>query len=372
MKSLRSKILCIIAICLLCVTLFACNKDKCKEGHTWELCSTTATCYDSGAETYTCKVCKTTKTENVEAYGHSFVQSSYTAPTCKTNGEEVKKCSRCQFESKKTLLVIDHDYQIKSTTPSTCTALGSQLLECSMCHATKTESLKLKDHTYELIQTTPSTCIDHGSNQYKCKDCTATKSEELPLAEHKYETQTIEATCFTHGGTVEKCSVCQNQKPVNETPLLTHDFGTDGYCEHCGIYETLFDETKLNIRHTVGTGLGWIGGELVPKFKETNTIADSYWKDHTVTATVYLYNDKNELLDEKDFASQIDGNGKLTIQSTSKTALQDSRPNQISLRLQADGAFPAEILTACTSFKIELSCDGYETIEKTYYIGTNS
>lgn len=368
MKSLLTKIIGVLTVVTLCVGLTACKTNKCADGHTWKLTSTTATCYDGGVETYTCKNCDETKTENVEAYGHDYVLTSRTEPTCKTNGEEVKKCSRCQLENKQTLLIIDHDYQVKSTIPSTCTTHGSQLLECSMCHNQKTETLELKDHTFQLINTTPSTCIIHGSNQYKCKDCTATKSEELPFAEHKYETQTIGATCFTHGGTVEKCSVCQDQKAVKETPLLTHNFGTDGHCEHCGIYETLFDETKLNTRHTVGTGLGWIGGELVPKFKEANAIADSYWKDHTVVVSVYLYNDKNELLDKKDFASQIDGNGKLTIQSTSKTALQDSRPNQISLRLQADGAFSTETLTACTSFKIELSCDGYKTIEKTYNI----
>lgn len=371
MKSrLKFILLCtLVFITALCV--FSACKDKCADGHTWELASTTATCYADGVETYKCKNCKETKTENVEAYGHSFVLSSRTEPTCKTNGEEVKKCSRCGFESHQPLLTIDHDYQVKFTTPSTCTTPGSQLLECSMCHETKTVVLELKDHTFELVKTTPSTCIVHGSNQYKCKNCTATKTEELSLAEHNYETKTVDATCFTHGGTVEKCSVCQYQKPVNETPLLAHNFGIDGYCEHCGIYETLFDETKLNIRHTVGTGLGWIGGELVPKFKETNTIADSYWKDHTVTVTVYLYNDKNELLDEIDFASQIDGNGKLTIQSTLKTALQDSRPNQISLRLQTDGAFPTETLTTSTSFKIKISCDGYEKIEKTYEITNN-
>lgn len=368
MKSLLTKIISVLTITALCVGLTACKTNKCADGHTWKLSSTTATCLNSGMETYACEVCKTTKTENVSAYGHDLVQSSYTAPTCKTNGEKVEKCTRCGFESKTTLLVVDHNYEVKSTTPSTCTVKGSQLLECSMCHETKTESLELKDHAFELVNTIPSTCVVHGYNYFKCKDCTATKSEQLELAEHKYETKTVEATCFTHGGTIKECSVCHDKKPLEETPLLTHDFGADGYCTKCGIYKTLFDEAKLNIQHTVGTGLGWIGGDLIPKFNKSNNIVDDYWKNHIVTVTVYLINADKELIGKKDFTSQIDNNGKLTIQSTTQTTLQNTQPNKISLRLKADGAFSAEVLTNCKSFKIELSCDGYENIEKTYNI----
>ncbi len=370
MKSLLTKIISVLTIFTLCVGLTACKTtdDKCADGHTWKLTSTTATCLNSGVENYECEVCKTTKTENVSAYGHDLVQSSYTAPTCKTNGEKVEKCTRCGFESKQTILVIDHDYQVKSTTPSTCTVQGSQLLECSMCHETKTESLELTAHTFELINTIPSTCVVHGSKQYKCHDCTATKSEQLELAEHKYETKTVEAACFTHGGTIKECSVCHDKKPLEETPLLTHNFGADGYCTHCGIYETLFDFDKLNGTHIYGTALGFVGADLIPKFKETNSIDDSYWKTHIVTLKIYLYNNKGELLGEKEILSQTDSNGKLTIQSTQKVEFRNDKANKIFVRLQADGVFPFEILQATASYKFEISCDGYEKIEKTYQI----
>lgn len=372
MKSLHKKlIITTIILVVLIAVLCACKTNKCKDGHTWEINSTTATCYDSGFETYTCKVCGEIKTENVEAYGHDLIQSSYTAPTCKTNGEVVNKCSRCGFESKQILLIIDHDYQVKSTTPSTCTTHGSQLLECSMCHETKTESLELKSHVYELINTTPSTCVTHGSNQYKCKDCTATKSGELPLAEHKYETQTVEATCFTHGGTVEKCSVCQDQKPVNETPLLTHNFGTDGYCEHCGIYETLFDENQINATYKGVV----ITGNLTAKFKDTNKeIANDYWKTHTVTLTLSFYDKDNTLLESHSFNSTTiphtgEHYGKLTIQYVDVNGkLGNGYSNAFIIFVDEGNKYSPETRQNCTSFKIELSCDGYTTIEKTYII----
>lgn len=380
MKSLLTKIISVLTIAVLCVSLCACgetplNEENCDSGHTWELNSTTANCYDGGVETYTCEVCKETKTETVGAYGHNYVLTSRTDPTCKTNGEEVKKCSRCGFESKQTLLIVDHDYQVKSTTPSTCTTHGSQLLECSMCHETKTESLELKDHTFELINITPSTCTTHGSNQYKCKDCVATKSEDLPLAEHKYETQTIDATCFTHGGTVEKCSVCQNQKLINETPLLTHSFGADGYCEHCGIYKTLFDENKLNVTWIKGNDFGQIEGNLVTKFKESNnTLPDSYWKDHTVTLTITMYDKDEQELEKHDFQSTtlpFEGvnHGKLTIQYVRTSGeLGDFKANQFLIFPDEGNIFSRDSRQNCKSFKIELSCDGYEKIEKTYAI----
>lgn len=313
--------------------------------------------------------CKTT--DEKCASGHDLVQSSYTAPTCKTNGEKVEKCSRCGFESKQTLLVVDHDYQVKSTIPSSCTVKGSQLLECSMCHETKTESLELTAHTFELINTTPSTCVVHGSKQYKCHDCTATKSEQLELAEHKYETKTVEATCFTHGGTIKECSVCHDKKPLEETPLLTHNFGADGYCTHCGIYETLFDIDKLNGAYVFGTAFGTVvTADLIPKFKDENSIDDTYWETHTVTLKIYLYNNKEELLGEKEILSQIDDNGKLTIQSAQKVEFfRNDKANKIFVRLQADEVFPSEIVQATFSYKFEISCDGYEKIEKTYQIG---
>lgn len=364
MKSrLKFILLCtLVFIATLCV--FSACKNKCTDGHTWELTSTTATCYDGGIETYECKNCKEIKTENVEAYGHSFVLSSRTEPTCKTNGEEVKKCSRCGFESHQPLLIVDHDYQVKSTTPSTCTIHGSQLLECSMCHETKTETLELKDHTFELVKTTPSSCVVHGSNQYKCKDCTATKSEELPLGEHKYETQTVEATCFAHGGTFEKCSVCQDTEPVNQTPLLTHSFGADGYCEHCGIYETLFDKTKLNVTITHdSTSLGTIRGYLVPLFKNSNgTLPDTYFANQSITLTLTLYDKDGETLTEQTFTSNLDKNGKLTIGADENST---QFANRFRLLLVEDNRFSDEILTKSCSFKIVFSSDGYKPLEYT-------
>lgn len=295
--------------------------------------------------------------------GHKLVQSSYTAPTCKTNGEKVEKCSRCGFESKTTLLTIDHDYKVKSTTSSTCTVKGSQTLECSMCHETKSEQLALAKHDYELKTTINSTCIAHGSKRYQCKNCTNSYSEELPFAEHDYENITKVATCFTYGGTAKKCSICGDEKPVNETPLLTHNFGADGYCTHCGIYKTLFDENALNVSWSASTILGTVRGSFVAKFKDGNQVPKSYWQDHAVTIKITLLDKDENELNNHSFQSTTNSDGDLIAHHINVV-----QANRFTFYFGDYDIFSADDikLTNCKSFKIEISCEGYETIEKTY------
>lgn len=311
--------------------------------------------------------------ENCDS-GHNLVQSSYTAPTCKTTGEEVKKCSRCGFESKTTLLTIGHNYEVKSTTESTCTTRGSQTSECSMCHETKITTLDLKEHDYKLISNTPSTCAVKGHNDYRCNDCSTTKTEELDLADHTYEVFTTEATCFTHGNKKEICSVCNDTKLINETPLLTHSFEADGYCSKCGIFETLFDEDLLNTTilssTQYNTKLSVIKGDFVAKFNNSSNIPNIYWKEHIVTITISLFDDNNEFISYQSFNSITFPNGGMAIQC----GLGGTTANHFDLNftsMQNFPYFPLSDLEKCTSFKLELSCEGYKTIEKTYQLTEN-
>lgn len=307
--------------------------------------------------------------ENCDTVGHNLIQSSYTAPTCKTTGEEVKKCSRCGFESKTTLLTIAHNFEVKSTTESTCTTRGSQTSECSMCHETKTTTLELKEHNYKLTSSTPSTCVVKGYNDYKCNDCSATKTEELDLANHNYEAITTNATCFTHGNTKEICSVCKDTKLINETPLLTHSFETDGYCSKCGIFETLFDEDLLNTNWIHNTFLGDITGDLKIKSKNNVDILTDYFINNHTKIILSLYDENEELLQTETILAEIKNNA-LTIQCGGGTAINFS--NKFCLRLGVDTRFTRDTLTKTKSFKLELSCEGYKTIEKTYQLTENT
>lgn len=370
MKSLLTKIISMLTIFTLCVGLTACKTtdEKCASGHTWKFTSTTATCLNSGVENYACEVCKTTKTENVEAYGHDLVQSSYTAPTCKTNGEKVEKCSRCGFESKQTLLVVDHDYQVESTIPSSCTVKGSQLLKCSMCHETKTQALELSAHTFELINTIPSTCIVHGSNEFKCKDCMATKEEELPFSNHHYQSQNT-ATCFSDGQLKNVCPDCQHEEVLEDTAMLSHKFGEDGYCTKCSIYETFFDMDKIDLRYIKfdNSTLKQLEGYLLPKFKIPHKIPLSYLESHVIKICLSLLGTHDQPLESCiGYSPYKDDYMELFI-STS-TSLEGEKSLVFSIFIGDEPLFSTDNMLNAKEFKLELTWDGYKTAEKTYQI----
>lgn len=121
--------------------------------------------------------------------------------------------------------------------------------------------------------------------------------------------------------------------------------------------------------------LGSVWGDLVPKFKESNsTVADTYWLNHTVTLTITMYDSDEAELETHSFQSTTIPHmgtnfGKLTIQYIDRNGLlSDETPNAFEIFTQEGDIFSPESRTACASFRIELSCDGYKTIEKTYQI----
>ena len=87
-----------------------------------------------------------------------------------------------------------------------------------------------------------------------------------------------------------------------------------------------------------------------------------------------MYNKDNELLETRSFQSTtlpFEGAnyGKLTIQYVRANGeLGDFKANQFLIFPDEGNIFSKESCQNCASFKIELSCDGYEKIEKTYQI----
>ncbi len=310
---------------------------------------------------------------------HDLKQLSYTAPTCKTNGQQVLKCSKCDYTETKTLLSIEHDYIEKSKTPSTCSQHGTQVLECSMCHTKTNKELPLLDHNYELISETPSTCSIKGIKNYKCKDCDDVYMEELELLRHQYSTINT-ATCFSNGNIKNICDNCQYEEVLEDTSILSHEFDSDGYCNKCGIYKTLFDIDVLNTQIYKYQSIEFTGirGNLTTKFNNTNTIPDSYWQNHIVTMTISLFDENDEFLEKcsfksttysSDFGATLNETGKLTLQAG---GFGVGYANQFKLHFPNYGFFKEDNLLKTISFKLEITCAGYEKIEKVYNITTNN
>ena len=72
------------------------SNDPCASGHSWNsgTVTTAATCEKAGIKTYTCTVCKTTKTETIAALGHSYKETKI-AGSCTQRPGTKYDCTRC-------------------------------------------------------------------------------------------------------------------------------------------------------------------------------------------------------------------------------------------------------------------------------------
>ena len=72
------------------------SNDPCASGHSWNsgTVTTAATCEKAGIKTYTCTVCKTTKTETIAALGHNYKETKI-AGSCTQRPGTKYDCTRC-------------------------------------------------------------------------------------------------------------------------------------------------------------------------------------------------------------------------------------------------------------------------------------
>ena len=80
--------------------------------HEWELISTTAaTCTAAGEEHYECSGCGESKTEAIDALGHSYGEAVETvAPDCVNAGEQESTCSVCGDVKTETVKALGHNF----------------------------------------------------------------------------------------------------------------------------------------------------------------------------------------------------------------------------------------------------------------------
>lgn len=74
--------------------------------HSWDAgkVTTEATCTTDGVKTYTCSVCKTTKTETIKATGHKMGEwKTVTAATTQKEGKQERTCTACDYKETKSI-----------------------------------------------------------------------------------------------------------------------------------------------------------------------------------------------------------------------------------------------------------------------------
>ena len=243
--------------------------------HDWDegVITTEPTCTKDGVKTYTCKDCKTTKTEEVKALGHDY-SKDWTIDkkaTCTEEGSKSHHCTRCDSKVDTTVIPkTSHNFDNGViTTKATCKKDGVKTYTCKGCKTTKTEVIKALCHDYskdwtvdkkatcteegskshhctrcdskidvtvipktshnydEGVITTSPTCTKSGVKTFTCKDCKTTKTEVIEALGHNYSKEwTVDkkATCTEEGSKSYHCTRCDEKTGVTVIPKTSHNF----------------------------------------------------------------------------------------------------------------------------------------------------
>ena len=153
--------------------------------HEWDegKVTTKPTCTTKGIKTYTCKNCKTTKTEEVNALGHDY-SKDWTIDkkaTCREEGSKSHHCTRC--DSKKDITSIskkEHEWDNGTVTKeSTNKETGIKTFKCKNCNDTKTEVIPVKRDESNVDSEAP--VIDVSSVKLSTKSATTGDTVKISI-----------------------------------------------------------------------------------------------------------------------------------------------------------------------------------------------
>ena len=176
-------------ICSNCGEVISTKEIPATGAHTWDngTVTTEPTETTPGVRTFTCAVCRATRTETIPATGeHTFVFTKNVAPTCTTDGYDLYTCSGCgATEKRNSKPALGHKWDSgKVTTEPTETTPGERTYTCTVCGATRTETIPATGaHTHVWDNGTVTiapTETTPGVRTYTCTICGQTKSEIIP------------------------------------------------------------------------------------------------------------------------------------------------------------------------------------------------
>ena len=186
------------------------------------------TCTEQGYTLHKCSHCGDSYKDNYQsALGHNYQLSSQKAATCIANGEKVYKCSRCGVTKTEAIDATGHSYTTKVVAP-TCTAQGYTLHTCSKCNNSYKDTYTYATgHNYGSWTTTKeATCTEKGSKTRKCQTCDNTETSEIAATGHSYTTKVVDPTCTAQGYTLHTCSKCNNSYKDTYTNATGHNYGS--------------------------------------------------------------------------------------------------------------------------------------------------
>ena len=248
--------------CSVCGTVIKAQEEIPAKGHRWNEgeITTAPTCENAGVKTYTCTVCNATKTEAIDATGHTPIEVAEQPATCTEAGHTAgTKCSVCEaiLSGMEEIPATGHTEVIDAAKAPTCTETGlTEGKHCSVCNTVLVaqEVIPAKGHTEVIDPAVEPTCTEPGLTEGKhCSVCNEiiVAQTEIPAKGH---TEVIDAakapTCTEPGLTEGKhCSVCNEvivkqevipatgHKPeirnAVEATLTTPGYTGDTYCSVC-------------------------------------------------------------------------------------------------------------------------------------------
>ena len=151
-------------------------------GHRWDdgEITTAPTCENAGVMTYTCAVCNATRTEAIDATGHTPVDIAEQPATCTNSGHKAgTKCSKCDaiLSGMEEIPAKGHTEVVDKAVAATCTKTGlTEGKHCSVCNEVLVAQTELpaKGHTEEIRNAKPATDTEDGyTGDTYCSVCNA-------------------------------------------------------------------------------------------------------------------------------------------------------------------------------------------------------
>ena len=187
--------------CFVCGTVIKAQEVIPAKGHSWNEgeITTSPTCENAGVKTYTCTVCNATKTEAIDATGHTPVEVAEQPATCTEAGHKAgTKCSVCEaiLSGMEEIPATGHTEVIDAAKAPTCTETGlTEGKHCSVCNTVLVaqEEIPAKGHTEVIDPAVEPTCTEPGKTEGKhCSVCNEiiVAQTEIPAKGH---TEVIDA-----------------------------------------------------------------------------------------------------------------------------------------------------------------------------------
>ena len=156
--------------CSVCNEVLVPQEEIPAKGHSWDkgVITTSPTCSDAGVKTYTCTVCSETKTEVLDATGHTPVNVAEQPATCTEAGHTAGvKCSVCgaTISGIEEIPATGHTEVIDEAVAATCTTPGkTEGKHCSVCNEVLVaqEEIPAKGHVEVIWNVKEATDTEDG------------------------------------------------------------------------------------------------------------------------------------------------------------------------------------------------------------------